>query len=256
VLRFKNQSGLSRALAGTTRFLLALVVFLTPLLFLPGLNDPVELPKGVVWVVLVAAAALTFVLSWVRRDEVRLRPVPGQWWLLGLALVLILSTVFSTNRVTSLLGGAGYVHHTLPVLLSFIVFVWLAVQVFDPDRDVPMLLSIALAAIGLLQAEPQRVARLRDRSRLFLKLAKDAGLNTGNSHDTPVIPVILGDSLRCVRVASALLRQGIDVQPILYPAVPESQSRLRFFVTAEHSEEQLRRTVQSLTDCLAVPPQG
>jgi 8-amino-7-oxononanoate synthase len=115
--------------------------------------------------------------------------------------------------------------------------------------------AAALTAIRLLQAEPQRVARLRDRSRFFLKLAKDAGLNTGNSHDTPVIPVILGDSLRCVRVASALLRQDIDVQPILYPAVPESQSRLRFFLTAEHTEEQLRHTVQSLTDCLAAPPQ-
>ncbi|MBI4426818.1 MAG: hypothetical protein HY567_04535 [Candidatus Kerfeldbacteria bacterium] len=149
MLRFKNQSRLPRALEGTTRFLLALAVFLTPLFFVPGLNDPVELPKGVVFVVLVAAAALTFVVALMLRDEVRVRPVPGQWWLAGLALVLILSTIFSTNRVTSLLGSAGYVHHALPALLSFIVFVWLAVQVFDSDRDLPALLSITLTAIGL-----------------------------------------------------------------------------------------------------------
>ncbi len=116
--------------------------------------------------------------------------------------------------------------------------------------------AAALAAIRLLQAEPERVARLRDRARLFLSLANDSGLNTGNSGDTPVIPIILGDSLRCVHVASALLRQGIDVQPILYPAVPESLSRLRFFITAEHSEEQICHTVQLLADCLAAPRQG
>jgi 8-amino-7-oxononanoate synthase len=115
--------------------------------------------------------------------------------------------------------------------------------------------AAALTALRVLQAEPERVARLADRARLFLKLANDSGLNTGNSGDTPVIPIILGDSLRCVRVSSALLRQGIDVQPILYPAVAESQARLRFFITAEHTEEQICRTVQLLADCLAEPPQ-
>jgi 8-amino-7-oxononanoate synthase len=111
--------------------------------------------------------------------------------------------------------------------------------------------AAALTALKLLQAEPARVARLRQRAQLFLKLADDCGLNTGNSNDTPVIPVILGDSARCIHVAAALLREGIDVQPILYPAVPESQSRLRFFITAQHSEEQISRTVQLLADQLA-----
>ncbi len=116
--------------------------------------------------------------------------------------------------------------------------------------------AAALAAIRVLQAEPERLVRLRDRARLFLSLANDCGLNTGNSGDTPVVPIILGDSLRCVHVASALLRQGIDVQPILYPAVPENLSRLRFLINAEHSEEQICHTVQLLADCLAAPRQG
>jgi myxalamid-type polyketide synthase MxaB len=111
--------------------------------------------------------------------------------------------------------------------------------------------AAALAAVRLLQEEPERVTRLRDRSRLFLNLAKDSGLNTGNAQGTPVVPIILGDSMRCVRVGAELLRRGIDAQPILYPAVPDSQSRLRFFITAEHSEEEICRTVQSLVECLA-----
>ena len=113
--------------------------------------------------------------------------------------------------------------------------------------------AAALTALHLLQIEPDRVARLRDRAQLFLKLAEDCGLNTGNNKDTPVIPIIVGDSMRCIQIAAALLRQGIDVQPILYPAVPESQSRLRFFITADHTEEQICATVQSLADCLAAP---
>ena len=86
---------------------------------------------------------------------------------------------------------------------------------------------------------------------MFLKLAQDCGLNTGNSGDTPIVPVILGDSRRCIQVSHELLRQGINAQPILYPAVPESASRVRFFINAEHSEEQICRTVRVLAECVA-----
>jgi 8-amino-7-oxononanoate synthase/acyl carrier protein len=106
-------------------------------------------------------------------------------------------------------------------------------------------------ALRIIQEEPDRVARLHDRSRLFLKLAADSGLDTGVSGGTPVIPIILADSPRCIRVAAALLRKGIDAQPILYPAVPESKSRIRFFITANHTEEQICRTVEALADSIA-----
>ena len=111
--------------------------------------------------------------------------------------------------------------------------------------------AATLEALRIVQEEPDRVTRLRERSRLFLKLAADSGLNTGASGGTPVIPIILGDSPRCIRVGAALLRAGIDAQPILYPAVPESKSRIRFFITANHTEEQICRTVQALTDAIA-----
>jgi 7-keto-8-aminopelargonate synthetase-like enzyme len=111
--------------------------------------------------------------------------------------------------------------------------------------------AAALAAVRVLRAEPQRVTRLRDRSRLFLELAQQAGLNTGNSNQTAVIPVIVGNSLQCLRLSSELLRRGVDVQPILYPAVPEKASRLRFFLTAEHTEQQIRRTISQLSECMS-----
>ena len=101
-----------------------------------------------------------------------------------------------------------------------------------------------------MREQPQYVERLRNRSQLFLKLARQAGLNTGDSRDTPIIPVILGSSLKCLKVSTALLSQGIDAQSILYPAVPDSKSRIRFFINAAHTEEQIHRTIQVLLKCI------
>lgn len=108
--------------------------------------------------------------------------------------------------------------------------------------------AAALAALRQLRAEPQRLGRLHDRAQQFLDLAKQRGLNTGNAGGTPIVPVILGDSQKCIRLSHELLRRGIHVQPILYPAVRESAARLRFFITSEHTEEQIARTVATLAE--------
>jgi 7-keto-8-aminopelargonate synthetase-like enzyme len=106
----------------------------------------------------------------------------------------------------------------------------------------------ALAALRLLQAEPERVTRLQERSRLFLSLAKQRGLNTGGSKNSPVVPIILGNSLHCLQLSRALFGRGINVQPILYPAVEESAARLRFFITSEHTEEQIRFAIDAMAE--------
>ena len=111
--------------------------------------------------------------------------------------------------------------------------------------------AAALASIRALEREPQRVARLHERAELFLSLAKKQGLNTGMSKDTPVIPIILGDSIRCLQLSQALARRGINVQPIVHPAVEEQAARLRFFITSKHTEEQIRYTVATLAEELA-----
>ncbi len=108
----------------------------------------------------------------------------------------------------------------------------------------PAQVAAAIASIRTLDAEPERVTRLRSRSELFLSLCKDAGLDTGASGGTPVVPVITGNSMVALRLSNRLKADGINVQPILYPAVDESAARLRFFITSEHSEEQIRYTVE------------
>lgn len=108
--------------------------------------------------------------------------------------------------------------------------------------------AAALAALTILQHQPQRVKRLGELAALFLKLAKDKGLDTGLSLGTPVVPIIVGSSIKALRLSNALFRRGIYVQPILYPVVPEDSARLRFFITTNHTPEQIHATVNAIAD--------
>jgi 8-amino-7-oxononanoate synthase/acyl carrier protein len=108
--------------------------------------------------------------------------------------------------------------------------------------------AAALASLLLLQKQPERVQQLQSNSRLFLRLAKERGLNTGMSNNTAVVPIITGNSLHALMLSTAMFQRGINVQPILYPAVEEEKARLRFFITSSHTEEQIRHTVDVLTE--------
>jgi 8-amino-7-oxononanoate synthase len=111
--------------------------------------------------------------------------------------------------------------------------------------------AAALAALTVLQREPWRVARLRELATLFLNLIRDRGLDTGSATGTPVVPVIVGNSVKALRLSRALFDRGINVHPILPPAVPDRSARLRFFITANHTEAQLRVTADAVADELA-----
>ncbi len=115
----------------------------------------------------------------------------------------------------------------------------------------PPAAAAALAALESMQAEPERVARLRDAGKLFLNLARKAGLNTGHSAGYSVIPIVVGSSLKSVRLSNALFDRGINVQPIVHPAVEERGARLRFFLCCAHSDEQIRETVAAVAEELS-----
>lgn len=110
----------------------------------------------------------------------------------------------------------------------------------------PSSAAAALASIDVLEEQPERVATLHKRSELFLSLARRAGLDTGDSGGTAVIPIITGNSLVALRLSHRMFGDGVNVQPILYPAVDESAARLRFFMTSVHSEDQIRYTIDRL----------
>jgi len=99
----------------------------------------------------------------------------------------------------------------------------------------PAAVAAALAAFEVIQAEPERVARLRRNVELFSGGLRARGFNTGNS-ETPIVPVICGEDQRALRMARLLQDDGIFALPVQPPAVPAGSSRLRATVTAAHSE--------------------
>ncbi|MFL5365948.1 MAG: aminotransferase class I/II-fold pyridoxal phosphate-dependent enzyme [Myxococcales bacterium] len=111
--------------------------------------------------------------------------------------------------------------------------------------------AAALESLRQMQAHPEKVARLHERSALFLALAREKGIDTGFAGGSAVIPAILGNSLHSLQLSDALRQRGINVQPILYPAVEETAARLRFFVTATHTEQQIRETIEVLAEEIA-----
>ena len=97
-----------------------------------------------------------------------------------------------------------------------------------------------------MRKEPERAARARENGRYFFDLLVKNGLNVGLSSGFAITPLIVGNTKETVRLSNALLKEGINTQPIFYPAVEESQARLRFFITANHTREQLEYTVDTI----------
>ncbi|ETW96226.1 MAG: hypothetical protein ETSY1_27485 [Candidatus Entotheonella factor] len=106
----------------------------------------------------------------------------------------------------------------------------------------------ALASIRVLRKESWRVTRLKELSEFFLNRAIELGFNTGKSQGTPVIPIFFQNPQACMSIYKYLYHHRINVQPIFYPAVPPNASRLRFFVTCTHREEELEQTLRTLAE--------
>ena len=112
----------------------------------------------------------------------------------------------------------------------------------------PPIAAAAAAAFDLMTQMPERVERLRERGRLFLELAKSAGLNTGLSRGLSIVPVVTGGTIPAMQLAAALFARGINVQPIIYPAVEERAARLRFFLSAQHTHDHIREAVAAAAE--------
>lgn len=108
--------------------------------------------------------------------------------------------------------------------------------------------AAGLKSLELMHQQPELVETLRARSKLFLDLAKAEGIDTGPAIGAAVVPAIVGDSLKCMKLSEVLAGRGINVQPIVYPAVENDAARLRFFISAVHTEDEIRHTVRTLAE--------
>lgn len=108
--------------------------------------------------------------------------------------------------------------------------------------------AAALKALELMRQNPEIVQRLRSRAKLLLDLLREYGVNTGLSIGAAVVPAITGDSMKAMRLSRNLAARNINVQPIIHPAVEENAARLRFFISAAHTEDEIRTTAAALAE--------
>jgi len=104
----------------------------------------------------------------------------------------------------------------------------------------PAVAAACLAAIHVLQEEPELIDRLWANTTYFKAELKRLGFDTGAS-ETPITPVMMGDSATAGRFSARLFEEGVFAQPVVYPTVALDKARIRTIVTAEHSTDQLDR---------------
>jgi len=104
--------------------------------------------------------------------------------------------------------------------------------------------AAALAALRLMQKEPQRVHRLQAISKYFLESAQNADIDTCTAQGFAIIPAILGDPMTAVNTSQSLERVGIHAKPIIYPAVGDQAARIRFFLCSEHTTQMVDQTIE------------
>jgi glycine C-acetyltransferase len=102
----------------------------------------------------------------------------------------------------------------------------------------PAVAAACLAAIDVLEDEPQLIDRLWENTRHFKAGLERLGFDTGRS-ETPITPVIVGAGALAHRFSDRLFEEGVFAMGIGFPTVPEAKSRVRTIVTAEHSREEL-----------------
>jgi glycine C-acetyltransferase len=102
----------------------------------------------------------------------------------------------------------------------------------------PAVAAACLAAIDVLETEPELIDRLWDNARFFKEGLTALGFDTGAS-ETPITPVIVGRGALAMELSDRLFEAGVFAMGIGFPTVPEEKSRVRTIVTAEHSREEL-----------------
>jgi 7-keto-8-aminopelargonate synthetase-like enzyme len=120
----------------------------------------------------------------------------------------------------------------------------------------PVIAASAVKSLEIMHREPERVAQLHRNGAFFRRVATEKGLDVGSSVGTAVAPIVVGDSLSAVILCQQLFKRGINVQPVLYPAVPAKSSRLRFFLTSMHTEDQIENSLQAVVEELAKVPES
>jgi glycine C-acetyltransferase len=111
----------------------------------------------------------------------------------------------------------------------------------------PSVAATCIAAFDLLEAEPERIARLWENTGYFKEQLTSAGFDVGGvstpKSETPITPIILGDGRRTMEFSKALFEAGVMATGIAFPTVPEGKARIRTIMTSEHTRPEIDRAL-------------
>lgn len=103
-------------------------------------------------------------------------------------------------------------------------------------------LAAAMAALDIMETEPEHVERLWENTHFMMKGYRDLGFNIGGTQ-TPIIPIIVGDDMTCFGLWKECFENGLYTNPVISPAVPQGMALLRTSYMATHTREQLQRAL-------------
>lgn len=111
----------------------------------------------------------------------------------------------------------------------------------------PPVVAATIAAVDVLESEPQHVKNLWKNTNYFKKAVQELGFNTGKSQ-TPIIPIIVGESSRAKALSDKLYERGVFVVPIVYPMVARDLARIRVQMHAKLTNEELDKVIEAIED--------
>jgi 8-amino-7-oxononanoate synthase len=111
----------------------------------------------------------------------------------------------------------------------------------------PASTASVIAALDIIEEEPQRITKLWDNTNYMMELLQEHGFDTGETQ-SPIIPVRIGDNHKTFLFTKALQDKGIFVNPVVSPAVPSESSLIRLSLMSTHSFNQIEEAVDKMKE--------
>jgi len=111
----------------------------------------------------------------------------------------------------------------------------------------PGVAAACIAAIDVLDSEPQWLDKLWENRNYFINAAQELGFDTGNS-ETPIVPIMCGDSGTARELTDFVWEKGIYVLPIVFPMVARGKARIRVQLSAKHTKDQLDQAIAAFKE--------
>jgi len=109
----------------------------------------------------------------------------------------------------------------------------------------PASVASVIAALDIIESEPERIAKLWDNTNYAMKLLLEEGFDLGPT-ESPILPIYVRDNMKTFQVTRHLQDTGIFVNPVVSPAVPSDSSLLRFSLVATHTFEQIEEAIEKI----------